>query len=232
MAFREYILANGKNVTIYKRKGNRNLKLSITTLGEIRVSIPLWAPYKAGLQFAHSRIEWIDQQKIKNPILEHGKSVGRAHRLVFEAAESKSVTSRIVGNNIYVRYPFDLNSSSPVVQAKANQASVRALRLQARQLLPQRLSNLAARHGFDYADITIKQLKGRWGSCDQHKHIVLNLFLMQLPWELIDYVILHELTHTRILKHGPSFWAEMQEVLPQTKVLRQQLKNYQPIVRG
>ncbi len=104
------------------------------------------------------------------------------------------------------------------------------MRLQAEQLLPNRLASLAGTHGFEYGSISVKQLKGRWGSCDHQKNITLNLFLMQLPWELIDYVLLHELTHTNILRHGPDFWRAMEAVLPAVKNARKTLRAYQPVL--
>ncbi len=47
---------------------------------------------------------------------------------------------------------------------------------------------------------------------------------MRLPDELIDYVILHELTHTNIKNHSRLFWQELERILPDAKVRRQQLK--------
>jgi predicted metal-dependent hydrolase len=108
----------------------------------------------------------------------------------------------------------------------ATAASLRALKLQASHLLPQRLEVLAQRHGFTYTSVTIKNLKSRWGSCDQNRNITLNLFLMQLPWHLIDYVLLHELVHTRVMRHGPPFWSAMAAVEPRTQSLRREIKAY------
>jgi predicted metal-dependent hydrolase len=73
-------------------------------------------------------------------------------------------------------------------------------------------------------------MKSRWGSCDQHRNIVLNLFLIQLPWEQIDYVLLHELTHTEVLRHGPDFWRAMERVLSDVKQLRKAVRSAQPRV--
>jgi predicted metal-dependent hydrolase len=122
--------------------------------------------------------------------------------------------------------------SEPEIQSAARKTGIRALRRQAETLLPQRLDQLARQHEFSYRSVAIKQLKGRWGSCDQHANIVLNLFLMQLPWEHIDYVILHELTHTNVLRHGPDFWQAMEKVLPEVKQLRKQLRLHQPVLVG
>ena len=71
---------------------------------------------------------------------------------------------------------------------------------------------------------------GRWGSCDSKRNIVLNLYLMELPWELIDYVLFHELTHTEVLRHGPDFWSAMKRVLPDVQRRRKAIKSYRPVV--
>lgn len=233
MAFKQFALDDALNIKVYKRRGSRNIRLSIASTGEVRVSIPTWAPYASGLQFARSRQAWILEQRQDVAPLTDGQLVGKAHHLRFTTdSRDKKPTSRITAGEIIVRYPAELNSDDVAVQAVAQKACIRALRQQAQQLLPQRLTTLAARHGFSYNSVAIKQLKSRWGSCDTQKHIVLNLFLMQLPWECIDYVLVHELVHTKVLHHGADFWSTMEANLPNTKALRKQIKSYQPVMNG
>lgn len=231
MAFKRFELANQQPINIYKRRSNRSLRLSVTAAGEVRVSIPLWATYAVGLNFAQARQDWIAAQIQPVVTLTDGLHIGKAHRLrLYAVASSTKVRSRVLGTEVLVSYPPTLAASSPAVQAAIKAASVRALRKQAESLLPQRLATLAARYGFAYNSVGIKQLKSRWGSCDQHRNIVLNLFLMQLPWDYIDYVLLHELTHTTVLHHGPDFWAAMTVVLPDVARLRKAMRAYQPIL--
>jgi predicted metal-dependent hydrolase len=52
----------------------------------------------------------------------------------------------------------------------------------------------------------VRNQKTRWGSCSARNNINLNINLAHLPVELMDYIILHELAHTRITNHGPQFW--------------------------
>lgn len=218
-------------VTIYKRRASRSLRLSISASGEIRVSIPTWAPYNAGLAFAQSKYDWILSQRKPAQVLAEGQPIGKAHHLRFvPKAGLGKPSSRVIPGAVLVSYPPQLTITDPAVQKVARSGSIRALRAQARQLLPQRLDKLAETYGFSYKSVTIKQLKSRWGSCDQDKAIVLSLFLMQLPWEYIDYVMLHELTHTRIMRHGPDFWAAMIEIQPDAKNLRKRLHEYQPVL--
>lgn len=233
MAYKTFSLNDSTPVKIYKHKSSRSLRLSISSKGEVRVSIPYWTPYLVGLQFAKSRAAWIESQQKPTLILNSGQAVGKAHHLsLLPSTAAKRVTSRVISSGIFIKYPAKMSPDDPAVQKVVEQASIRALRAQAEKLLPQRLETLATKHGFEYKDVAIKQLKSRWGSCDQQKHIVFNLYLMQLPWELIDYVILHELTHTRHLHHGPGFWGVMESMLPRLKDHRQAMRGYQPVLIG
>lgn len=231
MAFKTFELTDDTPVTIYKRKGSRSLRLSVSTKGEVRVSIPTWTPYAAGLAFAKSRAQWIAEQQRPSGALVHGQAIGKAHHLsLLPSAGVKHVTTRVLSTSVFIKYPAALEPTSMAVQTAAEKACIRALRVQAEQLLPQRLATLAEKHGFSYKDVVIKQLKSRWGSCDQDKHIVLNLFLMQLPWELIDYVLLHELTHTKYMHHGPDFWRQMKQLTPYATERRRSMKRYSPSI--
>ncbi len=233
MPAKEYMLTDALSVKVYKRKSNRSLRLSISATGSVRVTIPAWAPYRAGYEFAKSRLGWIEQQRVLPKALAHGQAIGKAHRLeLIPTVKAAKTTSRIRDNVVTVSYPSNLSAGEANVQAVAQVASIRALRAQSEMLLPQRLKLLAETNGFSYSKVSVKRLKGRWGSCDSRSRIVLNLFLMQLPWELIDYVLIHELCHTKVLRHGPDFWREMEKILPNTKILKKQLKTYQPVLDG
>lgn len=228
-----FMLDDDLEVTVYKRRTSRNLRLSISPTGEVRVSIPAWAPYRAGLDFAKSRQVWIREQHTPAKPLIDGQSVGKAHHLQFlEKASSRKASSRVYDTAIVISYPLGNRPTDPEVQRLAREASVRALRAQAERLLPQRLASLAETHGFTYSSVSVKRLKSRWGSCDQQANIVLNLFLMQLPWEMIDYVLIHELTHTNVLRHGPDFWQAMRTVLPDVAALKKTMRQYQPVLNS
>jgi predicted metal-dependent hydrolase len=77
----------------------------------------------------------------------------------------------------------------------------------AKAALVAQLNNLAEKHGFSYNRVFIRNQKTRWGSCSSKNNINLNVNLVRLPGELADYVIIHELVHTRIKNHSKRFWA-------------------------
>ena len=193
--------------------------------------MPLWLPYKAGEQFALSKLQWIAEHRTKHTQehLRHGQAIGKAHHLYFvPSAEAEKATTRIRQNQIEVRHPQTLIASNISVQQAARTACIRALRSEAESLLPQRLRYLATQGGFSYASVSIKYLKSRWGSCSAQQEITLNLFLMQLPWHLIDYVLFHELTHTKVMQHGPPFWQELERHSPGAKQLRKEIREQHP----
>jgi predicted metal-dependent hydrolase len=229
MAFKQFTLPDGTPVTVYKRKASRHVRLTVTPEGAARVSIPRWSAYVVGLKFAASRLDWIKSQSRARVVLVNGQRIGKAHRLRFmPSPDERKISSRVGQTDIKVVYPAGHSPAAPDVQDVAHKAAVRALRSEAETLLPKRLAMLAEQHGFAYGSVAIRQMKSRWGSCDRHRNIVLNLFLIQLPWQQIDYVLLHELTHTEVLRHGPDFWQAMEKVLPDVKQLRRALRSAQP----
>jgi predicted metal-dependent hydrolase len=233
LAFKEFQIDGIGNVTIYKRRGTQSIRLTVADNGAVKVTIPAWASYKAGVGFAESRHEWINEHLNARNIsqLGEGQAIGKAHRLHFTAnAAVTSAVGRIRGSEIIIHHAPSLAITAPIVQKKAAEAALRALKLQAKKLLKQRLDTLAVSHGYTYSSLSVKQLRSRWGSCDHDKHIVFNVYLMQLPWHLIDYVIMHELAHTKVMRHGTPFWQEMQRYTPHAKRLRTELHSYQPVL--
>ena len=105
-------------------------------------------------------------------------------------------------------------------------AQVETLRKQAKAQLPPRLAELAARHGFHYNKVFIKNNVSNWGSCSSLKNINLNLRLVTLPQELQDLVMLHELCHLKYMNHGKEFHALLESVCPGHRALARQLKEY------
>jgi predicted metal-dependent hydrolase len=193
--------------------------------------MPLWTPYRLGLAFSQSKRDWISTQITNRTtqVLSDSLKIGKSHHLVFRQEASITTPRTIIrGTEVIVSYGPNQTSTDSAVQKVAQAACLRALRLQSKALLAQRLQQLALIHGFPYNHVTVKRLKGRWGSCDQHNDIVLNLYLVQLPWELIDYVILHELLHTKVLHHGATFWYELEKVEPKVRQRRKDIKQYRP----
>jgi len=76
----------------------------------------------------------------------------------------------------------------------------------AKTVLPGLLRNTARELGFTIGKISIRNQRTRWGSCSRLKSISLNQKLIFLSPELVRYVMLHELCHTRVMSHSSKFW--------------------------
>ncbi len=95
------------------------------------------------------------------------------------------------------------------------------------QTLPQRLEELAREHGFSYNKVTVRVTYSRWGSCSATHNISLSAFIIILPEHLQDYVMLHELCHTREMNHSPKFWELLDKHVEGRNMLyRQEMRNY------
>ncbi len=100
----------------------------------------------------------------------------------------------------------------------------------ARKLLIDRLDQLAQKHGFAYNRVFIRNQKTRWGSCSTKNNINLNVNLVRLPDDLIDYTILHELVHTRIKNHSQRFWDQMDALLGDARKIDKKLSAYEVLL--
>ncbi len=92
--------------------------------------------------------------------------------------------------------------------------------------LTTRINHLAQRNGFSFKRLFIRNQRTRWGSCSSRNNISLNMNLVSLPGELRDYVILHELVHTKHKNHGKRFWTALDKLVGDSREFRRQMKKY------
>jgi len=97
---------------------------------------------------------------------------------------------------------------------------------EAKTILTDRINLLAQKYKFSYNRLYIRNQKTRWGSCSAKNNISLNGNLISLPQKLQDYVILHELVHTEHKNHSKKFWAEMDRLVGDGKMLRKEIREY------
>lgn len=218
-------------VTLQKSKRARRIILKINHEGRPVVTVPSLVPFKVAEQFVMQHIDWLKQNQTTQPIvLEPGRPIGRSHTLLFKVSLKSLIKPKShVGNSlITITHSSDQDWSDESVQIEAKKAAKRALRREAEAFLPPLLHKVANEHHYTYREVRIKAAQTRWGSCSSNRVINLSIWLMQLPDELIHYVICHELTHLNHMNHQAAFWEELETMVPNHKILRKKLKQYRP----
>jgi predicted metal-dependent hydrolase len=105
------------------------------------------------------------------------------------------------------------------------------LRAVAAQVLPPRLFELAAKHGLVVTRVSVRNQRGRWGSCGRDGHICLNWRLVLMPDWVRDYVLIHELMHLRRMDHSARYWRLVADAYPQYEAARAWLRRGGPGLR-
>lgn len=209
---------------------SRNIRLKLDARGIISITLPKRAPIFLAKQLLNdsrgsvrSSLSKIRKEKVT---YQEGDIIGKVHRLRIEQDDTVGYSHRLDKNELVVFSP--VAAPADMVQKTIHEGIPKALRVQAKSYLPRRLKTLADAHGFHYNKLRFSSAGTRWGSCSSEGTISLNIWLMQLPFELIDYVILHELTHTRHMNHSQEFWDELALFVPNHRDLRRDLKQHHP----
>jgi predicted metal-dependent hydrolase len=95
----------------------------------------------------------------------------------------------------------------------------------AKQIIPEKVAYYARIMGVTYGRIAIRKQKSRWGSCSREGNLNFNCLLMMAPPEVLDYVVVHELSHRLEMNHSMWFWAQVEKILPDYRARRKWLKD-------
>ena len=96
----------------------------------------------------------------------------------------------------------------------------------ARELVADRLAHFNNHYGLSWGRVAIRNQRSRWGSCSVKRNLNFNYRIIQLPPELQDYLVVHELCHIKVMNHSRVFWALVAERVPNHAACRRALRHY------
>jgi len=203
------------------RSHRRSISLTITDKGELYVRAPMRLAYDKIYGFIKEKERWIIQKQseieTKN---QFNKDVITYKKILF------------LGKKYNVNYldglkKIELSDTSLIVpkQFYNNTNKIKNwFVVLSKDILKERLEYWANIMQLDYSSITINNNKTRWGSCDSERNIKLNFRLIMLPHKVVDYVLIHELTHILEMNHSKSFYKIITKIMPSYKLHQKILK--------
>jgi predicted metal-dependent hydrolase len=215
--------------TIKPSKRAKRLSLKVTPEHGVQVVKPEKMAEQRALVFLEQHIDWVQK-----------------HAAVWEVAHRKRelptiITIPSINSSWSVRYDYnplrskrgrllpmdetDLLYIGPDEDKIIFRCLHRWIETVAIDFLVMRLRKLSKQTKLEFNEVIFRKQQTRWGSCSQDKNISLNLKLIFLPAELIDYVLIHELAHTKQMNHGKAFWSLVAEFVPNYKQCVQALKH-------
>lgn len=222
------------DIRFIKNNHVKNLSIRLKPFEGIRVVVPRGCDLLTAQEFVARKIPWIKKNLTKVQEAENKYTIfdentdysTQSHQLKIISYSQNAFRVSLSHEWIKVFYPETLNVKDPRVQSAVRRGIAEALRIEAKTYIPGRVRLLAEKFGFHYNQVTIKNIKSRWGSCSGVNNLNFSLHLMRLPLPLVDFVILHELCHTVHHNHGPKFWSLLQEVSGNAKGYTSEMKKF------
>jgi predicted metal-dependent hydrolase len=226
----ESVTINGKSFAIMRiASGNRNATARLKD-GAIVISLPSRWPARererVGANLLKRAARAIEKGKWKlqkggKARFFHGQRVralGREYEIVI--ARGSRFGAKAQGGRIEVRA-----AEHPGADMRISELVRREI---TRELMPQLMERVNALNSMHFQanipKVIIRDNLSRWGSCAPDGAISLNFRLLFMPEDILDYVIVHELAHTRYRSHGPRFWALVGKALPDHRQRRRWLR--------
>ena len=235
-ATREILLDGTRVAYAVKRGKRRTIGFSVGADG-LTVSAPKWVPLYELDQAVQVKSGWIIKKlhESRERSLHHEAAriewkngatilfLGQPVTLVADLQCSETRLNFAVSPGL-ARQTLHLAVASDATPTHMQDAVRVWMQQQARMLFTARLDHFTLQLGVQWRKLSLTSATTRWGSASASGAIRLNWRLMHFSQPVIDYVVVHELSHLRVMDHSPRFWATVREVIPDYAVLRQELK--------
>jgi predicted metal-dependent hydrolase len=204
----------------------RRLSVRVYPGGRVEVVVPPGASPAAVEKFIGTHRQWIHRRvedlstaeavDASRPMSIKLPAIGRHYAVEYEHA-GDSGRVRVVGDNM-------LLVSGPLHNDRATAGLLRGwLAELAHEQLGAQLAKVAQEGGFRYRRTQVRRQRTRWGSCSASGTISLNVCLLFLRPQVVRYLLVHELCHTRHMNHSAKFWGLVESYEPDYRALDQEL---------
>jgi predicted metal-dependent hydrolase len=208
----------------YRRNARaRNYILRLQANKMVLVTLPRSGTRAYARDFVVSRKKWLEKQWRIHESRKSPPQVLRPGMEILFRGQSVALEVHPVGLHGQLRFGGEATPLRAECENLRPPLEAHLHRL-ARAELVQRTRELAAIHQMEIKKLVVRNQKSRWGSCSHNGTISLNWRLIQLPPEVRDYIIVHELMHLRELNHSPRYWAEVEKVFPAYRAAEDWLK--------
>lgn len=220
------------NIKLTRRRNSNRISMRVAADGMLSVNCPWNMPQRDVIDFVNKNSQWAEVNRKKMESRKRAYTAGssiktRYHNIEIISSDIDKCRANLSKNNVVIILPQARPIDNIDNQTFINNVLSEIYRREAKSYLPDRVAELAEKHGFVYKKVFIKKLKSKWGSCSSEGNINLNLHLMSLPDNLIDYIILHELTHTIEMNHGAGFWNILNKLTNnQARALDKEVKHH------
>lgn len=155
--------------------------------------------------------------------------LGRSFTVRVLPSYSQVARGKMSGDSIMIAIPDNLQGAER--QAMASAIARRIISKAMKCEIAERVQSINMQHfNSDIGRVRLSKASTRWGSCSSRKgepaRIMLNFKLLFMPTECLDYVIVHELAHTKVRRHSERFWSIVERVMPDYKERRKMLRSF------
>ena len=234
----EQLLIHGRYIHVRRKTGQRNLRLNVYPDGRITASAAKKVSQRELVKFILDRWDWVEKAflRLQSVALENppqqfkdGETIlilGEAHQIRVIKYSGKTIKVSRAETALSVQIPEGWTDQR-YIEARTRMGVIKFFRHNGSRILTERYAYWCEQTGIRGERLTLRGARTRWGSCSRSRTISLNWKLLFAPLDVMDYVIIHELSHLIHFNHGASFWTLVETFCPKYKLHRRWLKDHE-----
>lgn len=225
-------MIDGFEINIKRTDRKKSAEIQVSPKKIVEVTVPMYFSEKRVEKLLAKKMNWIiakiKEVKGRPEVAKKEFISGECLMLFGKKYRLKIITGNIghvsiQSDRILVMLHRDLDKDERLIVTRF--LLLKWYSEQAEKKFKNRLDFYSKKLGLKYNNFSVKDFKSLWGSCSPTGHISLNWRLVKAPTSIIDYVVVHELTHLEIKGHGTEFWAKVGNTLRDYEERRAELKN-------